>query len=59
MNFLAVLIGLTLISFCATQWVDMSYSYDSKTTTFPGTPDLNILPFRTKWRQLGFPTTTF
>ena len=36
MNSLAILIGLTLFRYCATEWLDMSYSYDSKTNYFPG-----------------------
>ena len=56
MNFLAVLIGLTLISCCtcATQWVDMSYSYDSKTNYFPGHTRLKHTPVQSKMAPVGF-----
>ena len=54
MNSLAVLIGLTLFRYCATEWLDMSYSYDSKTNYFPGHTRFKQTSSQNKTAPAGF-----
>ena len=54
MNSLAVLISLTLFSCCATEWLDMSYSYDSKTNYWPGHTILKQIPVQNKLAPARF-----